>query len=608
MSCIAGIVNLDGQPVDSSVLGAMINTMTARAPDGVGQWCSNHVGFAHALLRTDARAPLEKQPCTLEGRVWITADARIDGQETLRATLKSHGRAITPATTDTELILHAYAVFGKQLLDHLIGDFAFTIWDKDQFTLFCASDHFGIRPLYYAQINETLLFASEVDALLMHPLVSRDLNETAVGDFLLFGGYLEAEMTIYKDIHRLPGASTICLSKQSQPRVSTYWKLEEPPLLARMSTEDYINQFKHLFEKAVLDRVRSDNVALEMSGGMDSTSIAAVAKAHAESGTKLTAYTNTAYPLLTEDKEAYYAEQVASFLNIHIRFGDLSSSRLFDRSGSKELATSQPYPAENFAFCYEVLKSVTDNGARIITSGFMADSLFANHGSYYTRLLKNRELYRIGSDLISHIRLHKTCRGTGLRTLFKTRGNSNPVLGPLPKWLNLDFVAREDLSERWQWHWECYSRDRTIDQLRRPWLIHHFRGYEVFKLPLVSRFPFMDLRVVKFLSAAPNYIKHNKLVLRRAMADLLPNDVLTRPKEGVPGDILRIKLSRGMYEHPPTSLCILSKTDYVDPEAYLVAFQCFLKGDGQESTFWSSFILLPLALELWLSQNPTTGG
>jgi len=84
MSCIAGIINLDGSPVNESLLEGMIDTLKGRAPDGIGLWSAQHVGFAHALLQMDSSQPLEKQPCSLDGKIWIVADARIDGQQELR--------------------------------------------------------------------------------------------------------------------------------------------------------------------------------------------------------------------------------------------------------------------------------------------------------------------------------------------------------------------------------------------------------------------------------------------------------------------------------------------------------------------------------------------
>jgi asparagine synthase (glutamine-hydrolysing) len=125
------------------------------------------VGFGHALLRGTSDSAEVRQPRSLEGRVWIVADARIDARDALVAMLRGAGRAVDDgdAAADVDLLLHAYAAFGERLLDHVIGDFAFAVWDAPRRRLFCARDHFGVRPFFYASAGDTFAFASDLDAL-----------------------------------------------------------------------------------------------------------------------------------------------------------------------------------------------------------------------------------------------------------------------------------------------------------------------------------------------------------------------------------------------------------------------------------------------------------
>jgi len=141
MSGIAGIVNFDGAPIDRDLLQRLTMSMTFRGPDAQATWIDGHVGFGHTLLRTTYEAETEQQPLTLDGKVWLTADARIDG---VRAT-----------SNDAELILQAYETWKTDCAKHLIGDFAFAIWDTTTRTLFCARDHFGVKPFYYARAGNT---------------------------------------------------------------------------------------------------------------------------------------------------------------------------------------------------------------------------------------------------------------------------------------------------------------------------------------------------------------------------------------------------------------------------------------------------------------------
>ena len=139
------------------------------------------------MLRTTREATGEQQPASFEGHYWITADARLDSREELIAEVERAGRKTSRPVSDSELILRAYAAWGTACVQHLCGDFSFAIWNARTKNLFCARDHFGIRPFYYAQLGEFFLFSNTVNCIRIHPKVSEELNDTAIGDFLLSG-------------------------------------------------------------------------------------------------------------------------------------------------------------------------------------------------------------------------------------------------------------------------------------------------------------------------------------------------------------------------------------------------------------------------------------
>ena len=138
MSGIVGIVNFDGEPVDPGLLERMTSSLEFRGPDAKRTWIDGPTGLGHTLLRTTDEALGEQQPFTFDGKVWIVADARIDGRGELVSKLSAKGRGANLDHPDVELILHAYHVWGHECLQHLLGDFAFGIWDGHLRTLFCA--------------------------------------------------------------------------------------------------------------------------------------------------------------------------------------------------------------------------------------------------------------------------------------------------------------------------------------------------------------------------------------------------------------------------------------------------------------------------------------
>ena len=182
------------------------------------------------------------------------------------------------AATDAELILRAYRVWGEQCVDHLLGDFVFAIWDAPRQRLFCARDQFGVKPFFYAQLGSLFLFSNTLDCIRQHPAVSNKLNDLAIADFLLFDMNQDPATTSFADIQRLPPAHT--LTCEAGPRLSS-------PLLDsfRRSARSFQARPKNtssasceLLDTAVADRLRTHSVAVFMSGGLDSPTVAASAK------------------------------------------------------------------------------------------------------------------------------------------------------------------------------------------------------------------------------------------------------------------------------------------------------------------------------------------
>jgi asparagine synthase (glutamine-hydrolysing) len=148
MSGIVGIVNLDGAPVDHALLQRMTDFQSFRGPDAKQIWLNGNIGFGHTLLKTTDESEHEYQPFTLDGDVWIVADARVDAQRDLIAELHAKGQEVQPGVTDVELILRAYLAWGEDCVEHLLGDFTFGIWDGPQHRLFCARDQMGVKCFY----------------------------------------------------------------------------------------------------------------------------------------------------------------------------------------------------------------------------------------------------------------------------------------------------------------------------------------------------------------------------------------------------------------------------------------------------------------------------
>jgi asparagine synthase (glutamine-hydrolysing) len=426
----------------------------------------------------------------------ITANARIDSREELIQKLK-HKVTLKQSPTDAELILHAYEAWGDDCVKHLIGDFAFAIWDSRLQRFFCARDHFGVKPFFFTYISNSFKFSSTLNELRLDPRVSNTLNEAAIGDYLLFGVNQDLSTTTFKDIQRLPPGHTLIITKESI-EMRRYWTPEISAEVRFRDRDSYVERFSELLSAAVKDRLRTDRVAVLMSGGLDSTSVAAIACKHAN----LHACT-VVYDELIPDEERYYSTVAANHLRIPITHIVADRYSLFDEQAPGDMDQPEPFLLSPLTGQFNDLLRLCAAHARVALTGWDGDA-FMNEPP-------GRSRFRIRSRL---------------KRFF---GKRSPDV-VLPEWIDESFASRTHLLDRWKQSW--------IHPVNPVWTAL-FEGYDpgATKLDLEIRHPFIDVRLVEFLLAIPvNPWRVKKHILRLTMKDKLPAAVLNRPKTPLGGD------------------------------------------------------------------------
>jgi asparagine synthase (glutamine-hydrolysing) len=553
MSGIVGIVNTDGAWIDPEVLEQMTGFLAFRGPDAQLTWVDGSVGLGHALLRTTEESERERQPYSLDGQVWITADARIDDRENLVSKLAGYGRDATLDVPDVDLILHAYHAWGERCVEHLLGDFAFAIWDSRQQRLLCTRDHFGVKPFFYAVVGHSLIFSNTLNCVRRHPAISDRLNERAIGDFLLFGWNQDPAISVFADVQRLPAAHVLTWSAQG-PRLRRYWRLPTDGDIRYRREADYVEHFKDLLRRAVEDRLRTKRVAIFMSGGLDSSAVAATARKLTPAGhdLDLRAYT-IVFDELIPDVERHYSGLVGRALNIPIAFHVADGYRLYKRQDQQELHTPEPL--------HDALSLVTADQypqiaahARVVLSGDGGDPAFLGSSVYALNLLKNGRLGRLAVDMWR-------CLAHGLLPKVGFRARLRRWLGkrwtyPYPTWLNQDLEAKLGLRARWQ------QVNKPVPHMhpRRPeayeslthsyWPQMNFEYSEpgATRFPFEVRYPFFDVRLLSFVLAIPALPWcDQKELLRCALSGLVPDSIRLRPKTPLQGDPVRARLLRDDY-------------------------------------------------------------
>jgi asparagine synthase (glutamine-hydrolysing) len=253
VSGIVAIIRTDGGAVSPDLIQTLTASLAFRGPDARASRCDGPAALGHTLLHTGPISDRDCQPLTLDGRSWIVADGRIDARSALIATLDMDTQRLLSAASDAELILRAYMKWGTACVERLLGDFTFAIWDASTRRLFCARDHLGVKPLYYAQIGAWLVVSNAMECVREHPDVSDELDDLAVSDFLLFGYKADHAATTFRDVRRLPPAHTLIWSRDAGCSVRRYWELpiDEPIYVRDM---DYVDELVDLVNQAVADR------------------------------------------------------------------------------------------------------------------------------------------------------------------------------------------------------------------------------------------------------------------------------------------------------------------------------------------------------------------
>jgi asparagine synthase (glutamine-hydrolysing) len=442
----------------------------------------------------------------------LTANARIDGREELIEKLKSK-LSLKQSPSDADLILYAYEAWGDDCVKHLIGDFAFAIWDGRLQRLFCARDHFGVKPFFFAHLPNDFIFSSTLNALRQNPGVSAALNEVAVGDYLLFGVNQDLSTTIFKDIQRLRPGHFLTVT-DGNIKTYRYWKPEIPTGVRFRDSQAYVERFSELLSRAVADRLRTDRLAVSMSGGLDSTSLVAVARNLLKDDAAVQAFT-VVYDTLIPDQERHYSKLAADHLGIAITHISADLYSLFDEQVPGDLDQPEPFLISPMTGQFNDLLRLCWRHGSIAFTGYDGDAFMSE---------PRNSPFRIRSKL---------------KRLFARRSESL-----LPEWLDNSFVRRTDLHDRWK-----HSLTTPVDSIqRRPssrralnskvWT-PLFEGYDpgATKLPLEVRHPFIDLRLVEYLLSIPAVPWcMNKHILRVAMKNILPAAVLNRRKTPLAGD------------------------------------------------------------------------
>ena len=595
----------------------MAKAIGFRGPDSLEKTQQPGASFAFSLLTTGPAPQAKSQPITLDGKVWLLGDVRLDRRSELINSLIQQGVDPSPGITDEEIVLLAWKLWRDEGLrrvffEEIYGDFSFALWEPERCELHCFRDAIGVRPFYYCAKDGVLSFSNTMAALHNAPGFNSELDREYIGDLLLQSWCPRPEHTIDKSIRRLPAGHWLTFSRDGL-EVKRFQVLPiEEPLFLKLDQE-YVELYRDLLRKSVMDRLPQGPAAIFLSGGMDSTTIAATIcelRAKAGEDKRLHAFCADLQPLF-DDQEGHWAGKVAEHLGIAFELSHHGDCIPF--YGHQELGIRFPEPmATPFRAIYAHLYAQSSARARVIFSGYGGDDVLTGQtGTYLAYLAKRGQLGRAVSDVLAYVVAKRRLPPlrAGIYSWLRQR------MGPLksearyPAWIAPSFEREFSLRERWQ-------------ELRRKELLAHpvhGLGYNSLTsglwpavldqedaayigFPVEARSPLFDYRLLRFLLRLPAlpWCVH-KEITRRVMQDALPQAILRRAKSPLSVDPLLLHANKGNWRPDQTGTATPEIGEFVNWPELLNSVQFFT-----ECSVWAD--VPAFALNLWLKSIENRNG
>jgi len=557
MCGIVGIVSLNsGEPVDETRLTCMRDVLRHRGPDGEGLFVNGPVGLGHRRLAIVDVAGGHQPMANEDESVWVVLNGEIYNHAALRPGLQGRGHRYR-TSSDTETILHLYEEEGDRCVEHLQGMFAFAVWDRPRQRLLLARDRLGIKPLYYAVTDHELLFASEIKAILVASSRRPALNEAILPEFLATR-FVASEDTFFRGIRKLMPGHTLSWSRADGLRTRRYWSLPAAVDEIHVPLRQAAQEVRVRLEATVRSHLMSDvPLGLFLSGGIDSSGIAALMAPM------------VAEPIRTfavgfsepDANELDYARLVARAVGAEHREVIVSPSEFFAALPELIWHEDEPIAFSSSVPLYFVSRLARQH-VKVVLTGEGADELFLGYNRYRVTAWNERfgraywtvapqplrggirtAIHALPWSLRRYAERTPLALEPGVRALFFE--NFAVFSGRFQRALLRDpaiLTDRDPYAEALRYYHEARggSLERMSHTDLQTYLVELLMKQDQMSMAasIESRVPFLDHEFVEHVVTLPGRYKvrgwQTKTVLREALRDLVPPQILTRRKMGFP--------------------------------------------------------------------------
>jgi len=620
MCGIAGFVNkrADRDNDQAAVLDRMCRVIAHRGPDDQGMVIEGPAALGMRRLSIIDLAGGHQPMSGCHERLTIVFNGEIYNYRELQRELEAQGHRFK-TNSDTETIVHAYEEYGQGCVEHLRGMFAFAIWDANNRELFIARDRAGKKPLYYSvTARGTLIFGSELKSLREHPEFLNQIDFEALDAYLTFG-YVPDPLTIFRNVHKLPPGNYLTF-RNGRVQVNQYWDFpyQQPQSKPFQNEEDCLEELRTLLDEAVRMRLIADvPLGAFLSGGIDSSTVVGLMSQHSDRPVKTF---SIGFHEDSYDELKYARLAAKKFGTEHHEF--IVTPDICEVIDELVWHFDEPFADSSAIPTYMVSKLAREH-VKVVLSGDGGDELFAG----YTRYANDRK--RNGFDQIPPAVRKGLMQPLGRNLPHGAWGRNylhNVALGPLDRYIEdvsvftrlnkpslytNDFRQQLNSSDTAASFREIAARSRSdcrLDPLLYLDSKSYLPGDILTKVDRVSmavsleaRVPLLDHKLIEFVcTRIPAGMKmkglETKHILKRAVADLVPAEILHRPKQGF-GVPIKEWINRQLRERIRETLTEPQTTQrgYVEPRYVKVLLDEHERGRRDHaSELWALFML-----ELW---------
>ncbi|MCD4683140.1 MAG: asparagine synthase (glutamine-hydrolyzing) [Bacteroidales bacterium] len=564
MCGIAGIYNYSAsdKPVPENILKKMLSVIRYRGPDESGIYIGKNIGMGNVRLSIIDLSTGQQPISVRDKKYWIVYNGELFNYLELKQDLEKLGCKFS-TTTDTEVVVQAYAQYGIDCLSKFNGQFAIAIWDKKKKELFLARDRVGIRPLFYTQNNGSFTFCSEIKGIFENPEVKRSISPKGLSQIFTFWTTITPE-TPFENIYELPPGHYMTINSR-ETKIEKYWSLSFPEKhqVSDRSFYEATEELRDLFNDAVKIRLRADvEVAAYLSGGLDSSVTTAFIK---DIEPNVLNTFSIGFKDKVFDETGYQLEASKYFSTNHVAFSCTSEeigSAFYDTVKHTEFPILRTAPTP----MYLLSKKVRENNIKVVITGEGADEMLAGYN-----IFKEAKIRRFWSKepqsairpllltkLYPYLPMMKDAKSNVLKMFFgyKLDETGNPYYSHLLRWHNTSRIKNyfsDDIKSKLGEYDPILEVHKNLDSQFADWgdlgksqfleasifmsgyLLSSQGDRMAMANSVEGRYPFLDHRIIEFAASLPEDFKLNglneKYILKQMMKGKIPESILTRHKQ-----------------------------------------------------------------------------